>query len=132
PDPRSGVRMPNGFPALSEFAIAGVSNWILQCAYADAPAPPQPSFSRGDANLDGKVDLTDPIAMLGYLFQGVPADLGCKEAGDMNDDGKLHITGPLAGLGYLFLGSPAVLASPFPGCGVDPTGGTLGCERSKC
>ena len=83
---------------------------------------PEPAggFRRGDANVDGKLDISDPIAVLGYLFLGTAADL-CHDAGDADDDGDLNITDAIYALNYLFLGGPALPAPGPEDCGPDPT-----------
>ncbi|MBI4601956.1 MAG: hypothetical protein HY721_08345 [Planctomycetes bacterium] len=82
------------------------------------PAAP-PSFSRGDSNGDGKVNLSDAVGSLNYLFLG-GASPACPDAADSQDDGKLDIADPVYLLNWLFLGG-CVLAWPPPGsCGSDP------------
>ena len=75
-------------------------------------------FLRGEANGDGKYDIGDPIATLGFLFNGsrVPS---CLEAADANGDGKVDIGDPIWSLGFLFLGKLAPPA-PFPRPGISP------------
>jgi hypothetical protein len=87
------------------------------------PTPPQ--FVRGDANLDGVVDLSDPIRTLRHLFSG--ASLRCTDAGDFDDDEDLDLTDAVGTLNFLFREGIAPRA-PFPGQGYDPTGvGPLDC-----
>jgi len=92
---------------------------------ADAP------FRRGDINDDSSVDISDPIVLLGYLFNGgeVP---DCLDAADTNDDGQLNVGDAIAVLGYIFGDGPT---PPAPGplvCGPDLTDDTLGCFTSSC
>ncbi|MGH9360695.1 MAG: hypothetical protein ACRD2T_02175, partial [Thermoanaerobaculia bacterium] len=87
---------------------------------AKTVAPPAPSFKRGDTNGDGTVDLTDPVALLGYLFlgQAIPE---CLDAADADDSGDLVLTDAIVSLGWQFLGGEA---PPDPGpsaCGPDRT-----------
>ncbi len=82
-------------------------------------------FRRGDANVDGKVDIADAIAMLGYLF--AQKHLQCLQAADANDDGKTQISDPIYLLGYLFA-KTAPPPPPFPRCGPDPTADLLTCD----
>jgi hypothetical protein len=56
----------------------------------------------GDANADGEVDISDPVAILGHLFLG--AGLSCPGAGEVNGDGKLDISDSVHLLQHLFLG----------------------------
>jgi hypothetical protein len=83
------------------------------------------AFRRGDANQDGTVDISDPIASLGFLFLGNPQSLSCMDAADSNDDGQVDLSDAVYTLGHEFLGTPT---PPQPGtvvCGLDPTGDEL-------
>ncbi len=60
-------------------------------------------FIRGDANNDGVLSITDPIALLGYLFLGKEKPI-CEDAADSNDDGKIGLTDAVYVLNYLFSG----------------------------
>jgi len=84
-----------------------------------------PSFLRGDANLDGELDLSDGIGLLGHLFLG-EAPPPCRDAADGNDDGNLDISDPLAILGFLFTGGAAP-PRPYPWSGADLTEDDLDC-----
>jgi hypothetical protein len=83
-------------------------------------------FRRGDSNDDGKLDISDVLWTLGYLFLGsVPPP--CLDSADTDDNGTLEITDPLAVFGFLFIGSTVI---PAPGprtCGEDPTPDGLYC-----
>ncbi|MGQ9589451.1 MAG: lamin tail domain-containing protein [Planctomycetota bacterium] len=91
-----------------------------------AYAAPPSTFLRGDANGDGRVDVSDPVKILLYLFGGALAD--CEDALDVDDDETISLTDAVWALDYLFKSGPAPLA-PFPDPGVDPSGEALGCER---
>ncbi len=81
-------------------------------------------FRRGDANLDGLVDIADPISALAYLFASGP--LNCLDTGDVNGDSALDIADPIYLLSYLFsLGDPP--PDPFFECGPAPD--VLGCNE---
>jgi len=83
-------------------------------------------FLRGDANGDGLLNVSDPIAHLERLFAaGEPAP--CGDAADANDDGRLDLSDALYTLGFLFLGRPAP-PEPFPDPGLEPTPDALGCD----
>jgi L-ascorbate metabolism protein UlaG (beta-lactamase superfamily) len=83
------------------------------------------AFLRGDANLDGEMDLSDAVQMLLCMFAGGPCS-GCADATDANDDGLRDVSDPVYLLGFLFVGG---LPPPAPGvtCGVDPTADDLDC-----
>ncbi len=61
----------------------------------------------GNVNTDGKVDIADAIALLGYLFGGgtKPPPV-CAKAADANDDNRLDIADAIKILGYLFSQQP--------------------------
>jgi hypothetical protein len=82
-------------------------------------------FRRGDVNADARLNLTDPVFVLNYLFLSSPAP-GCLDAADTNDDGVLNLTDGLFLLNYLFLGGPE-LPSPHGEPGLDPTPDALSC-----
>lgn len=100
-------------------------DWIIRATMDCAEGVP---FVRGDANSDGTTDISDGIAILGYLFLGV-REVPCEQAGDANDDGTLDISDGIYVLGFLFLGG-AEIRPPVVGCGVEPTGHGLPCASS--
>ena len=85
------------------------------------------NFLRGDVNMDEEVDISDPIAILGFAFEGrrPPA---CMLAADANDDDQVDISDPIYTLDFLFAGGRS-LPSPHGVIGRDPTPGTLGCAH---
>jgi hypothetical protein len=93
-------------------SIAGPRSWVLQ----SFDSVGQFRFLRGDANIDGKVDLSDAVFTLNWLFTGGAAP-GCLEPADSNDDGEVDIADPISLLAYLFLGS-----GPLPAPGPDIPG----------
>ena len=66
----------------------------------------------GDCNQDGTLDLSDVVHLLGFLFQGSPADLPCStEAAnltlmDCNQDGGIDLSDAVYKLAFLFQGGP--------------------------
>ena len=101
-------------------------------ARAMDPPPPLPWFHRGDADDDGRFEITDAIFLLNYLFLG-GGPPPCLDAADVNDDERVDLADGSFALNFLFRGGPA---PPDPGsvgefCDRDPTGGPgdeLGCE----
>ena len=84
-------------------------------------------FLRGDANTDGRTELSDAVFLLNYLFLGGAAP-PCGKAADANDDGKINIGDPMYFLYALFLWIGFSLPRPYPDCGLDPTADSLTCE----
>lgn len=85
-------------------------------------------FIRGDADLNGTVNLSDAVYVLSALFLGA-GPLPCLDAADVNDVGRIDIADPIYLLRFLFLGGPPPLP-PFPDPGVDLSPETaFGCER---
>ena len=74
----------------------------------------------GDVNADGTADISDPIALLGWLFLGSPAPLpaACPSGrpglqnGDANGDGGIDVSDPVHLLNWLFDAGPA--PAPIP------------------
>jgi hypothetical protein len=83
-------------------------------------------FERGDADGDHRVNLTDAVFVLNYLFLSGPKPV-CLDAADTNDDGRLNLTDGIYLLTHLFLAGPAP-PQPFPGEGTDPTADGLDCS----
>ena len=103
----------------SVFAATWLASAAAELGAADA------DFRRGDANADGKLDLTDAVFVLLHLFTGGQSP-PCLDAADANDDGALNLTDSVLVLSHLFQGT-GPLAEPFEACGWDPTVETLGC-----
>ena len=82
-------------------------------------------FLRGDANLDGTVDLSDAVRDLQFLFGSIGLD--CESAADANDSGGIDIADPIHLLSALFENG-APIPAPFPLCGTDPTPDALDCS----
>ncbi|MBN1443301.1 MAG: DUF4397 domain-containing protein [Planctomycetes bacterium] len=83
-------------------------------------------FLRGDANRDGELDISDPVAVLFHLFLTQPARF-CSDAADVDDDGHLMLSDAIYSLNHLFAGGRQP-APPFPAPGIDATADLLGCE----
>ena len=84
-------------------------------------------FKRGEANGDGDVDISDPIAILGYLFLGDVAPT-CLDALDADDSGDVNLTDAVRVFSFLFLGGAAPPAPGARQCGPDPTADGLECK----
>lgn len=82
------------------------------------------SFVRGDADWGGRVNVTDAVTVLAYLFRGAPIE--CADAADANDDGRIDLSDGVRILDYVFRGG-APPALPFPDAGADSTPDELGC-----
>ncbi len=91
------------------------------------PARAMP-FRRGDSNGDGRIDISDAVKVLAWLFLG-DSQPGCLESADSNGDSKHDIADAVGLLSFLFLGGEA---PPFPGpqwCGL-PQEPVFGCDSS--
>ena len=77
------------------------------------------TFIRGDSNSDGRVDLSDAVSVLDFLFAGREPSR-CFDAMDGNDDGHVDLSDPIFLLGFFFGGGPRI-PTPYPERGVDPT-----------
>ncbi len=63
-------------------------------------------FIRGDVNSDWKLNVSDVIYLINYLFKGGPSPNPI-ESGDVNCDGKVTVSDVVYLINYLFKGGPA-------------------------
>jgi len=94
----------------------------------------------GDMNQDGKLNISDPVAMLDHLFLGSPKfqQLPCEHGSasapgpgdllliDVDGNGRINITDPIYLLNYLFNGGP----KPILGGLEDPCVSLGGCPEA--
>ncbi len=83
------------------------------------------TFTRGDANGDGSIDVSDAVATLLYLFAS--GNVRCLDAADADDDGGVRINDALYVLNALFSPGAPSIPPPSPARGLDPTADALGC-----
>ena len=86
-------------------------------------------FIRGDASTDGRVDLSDSVLTLTYLFRGTVSP-PCLDALDFDDSGDLDLTDAIASLMFQFMGGEAPPAPSLGSCGLDETADLLRCRSS--
>jgi hypothetical protein len=83
----------------------------------------------GDLNQDGRLDLSDAILALLFLFRDTPMSLPCGELPgdggnpvllDLNGDDGFNLSDPIYLLSYLFLSGPSpargIDCRPIEGC----------------
>ncbi len=104
----------------------GIVVVVVACFCFQGRALEGASFIRGDADGSGRLEITDGIRVLGYLFLGSPASLDCEEAADVDASGAIDISDAAYLLNFLF-GGGAAPGAPFPDCGPSPAPGGLGC-----
>jgi hypothetical protein len=116
----TSLNSPEEFQANARLAAAAI-------AVLAGLSDPTPStrFIRGDANADGKVDVSDAVKDLFHLF--LAESIPCEKAADATDDGRLDISDPILILDFLF-GGHAAPREPSGSCGLDPTGDDRSCE----
>jgi hypothetical protein len=85
------------------------------------------AFIRCDCNGDGKIDISDAVAILNHRFLGGPP-CRCPEAEDCNDDDARDVSDPISLLAHLFLASGRLPPPPFPDPGVDPRAPVCGLD----
>jgi hypothetical protein len=102
-------------PALAEIEV------IARVAESDGALP----YIRGDANSDGQLQISDPMRILNFLFQG-GSSVPCAAAADANGSGKVDMSDAVHVLNFLFLGGEAP-SYPFPECGFG-SGSPLSCD----
>ena len=103
----------------------------LTTVAAFIPFPEEIIFRRGDANMDGRVDMTDAVFVTQYLFLG-GCEPPCMNQADANNDGVVDVSDSIHLLSWLFTdgaeppfpgpqGEVCTLDDePYPGCRVNP------------
>ena len=81
-------------------------------------------FKRGDVNFDDRINTSDAVRVLGYLF-GDEGELPCRDVADFDDNGTVSLVDVTSILAYVFRGDDPP-AAPFPAPGLDPTYDDLG------
>src|SRR6185295_3323530 len=112
--------MESSSTALRAAAVAAI------LCLSQAPLRAQAKFVRGDIDQNGAVELSDPVALIDYLFLAGPKPL-CSDSVDADDNGAVELTDAIHLLNYLYLSGPAP-RPPFPDCGLDPNVDPLGCQ----
>ena len=64
----------------------------------------------GDVNHDTRLDVSDPVALLGSLFQG--GSLACESAAEVNSDGNVDLSDAVFLLSFLFQGGDSPPSGP--------------------
>jgi hypothetical protein len=120
------------------YTVKSIAGGVESAATASKCATTLPGgggaqFRRGDADGSGKLDLTDAIFTLQFLFMGGKAP-DCKDAADTDDSGKLDLTDAIASLQFQFMGGAAPAAPGPTTCGPDPSAGDeyTVCDYTKC
>jgi len=94
----------------------GTEGLAVSEAFAEAPVYVLP----GDFAPDGVINLSDPIALLSYLFVGAGAE--CVRAGDLDRDSNVTVSDGIYLLDFLFRDGPPP-PHPFPTCAPTSTYG---------
>ena len=105
---------------LGDLAAGDTGSRSITVLPADGPEAPAGLFRRGEVSNDGRLDISDAVQTLLFLFGG-GREPSCRDAADATDDGSVDITDPIYTLNYVFLGGREI---PAPGpsvCGPDET-----------
>jgi hypothetical protein len=103
--------------------VTGALRYVAPAAF-DTMIPNRIAFIRGDAHEDGRVNLSDAIAILRRLF--IAADrTECLDLSDANGDLRIDLQDPVHLLGHLFGGGPRP-PEPFHTCSATLEG--IGCS----
>jgi hypothetical protein len=91
------------------------------------------NFSRGDANGDDKVNVTDAVLIVRKVFGIGTQNFDCNELYDTDNSGVVGIEDGIFLLNWIFRRGPRP-AAPFLTCGQEAAGDTtkVGCNQSNC
>ena len=113
------------FPAYDGSKALSDGLWIANWTYiqqrnilADHFVQPDCQGECGDANLDTKVNVSDAVYLINYVFSGGNEPQPVKACGDVNSDEKVNVSDAVYLINYVFSGgNPPGLCSPgfFPG-----------------
>lgn len=101
---------PTPLPAEGRDPGAAAQAAAEDCDSADFPAC-NDTFVNGDVNGDGEINMSDPTALLDYLFNG--GGNACPEASDVNGDGAVNLSDATYLLDFLFQGGPPPVGYPY-------------------
>jgi len=132
---RDGLKPEVGQPVSNEIRFGHFeSDPVWNDFHLDVGARNTQPFVRADTNLDGRIDISDSIAIFGHLFLGsgpVPClDAAAVDDSAVDDSGVVELTDRISLNNFLFLGGTAP-ASPME-CGYDVTEDALDCAESEC
>ncbi|MEM7261744.1 MAG: dockerin type I domain-containing protein [Planctomycetota bacterium] len=100
----------------------------LTLGSSSALAGTESQFIRGDVNIDGDVDIADPVALLQWMFipgGGSPPE--CADSADANDDGAIDMADVIYSLSAQFVAGAPPIPAPNT-CGIDATPDLLTCD----
>jgi len=110
--------------------VVGLDTRTIYKLSMDSNVPPGAvAFRRGDANNDASLNISDPSAILSFLFKGGAAP-ACLRSADVDGSQTVDITDAVFLFSYLFKGGTAPPA-PFPACGFDLVS-TVACPAANC
>ena len=89
------------------------------------------TFTRGDLNQDGTVNLPDAIYGLSALFLPGSPFPECADSASCNDDGSFNLPDAVYLLSALFVPNSPPFNEPM-NCGTDPPNDALHCHTSAC
>jgi hypothetical protein len=77
------------------------------------------AFRRGDANVDGRIDVGDVVALINEFFRDGERGT-CRLAKDANGDRRADLSDVVYMIGFLFQHAFDAPPAPYPDCGVVP------------
>ena len=108
-------------PQFTEFVRPGAATEAITPVLIESELSIAGFFTRGDANFDKRVSISDIVFILYGLFVHAGATFTCLDAVDANDDNLPNVTDVVYLVSYIFQGGPAPPPPAGPTCGVDAT-----------
>ena len=109
----------DGLPEIPNEVVGGGRARIHErCGLSVRVVEPERFFVRGDADRNQRINLSDVVGILQYLFQGEAWVPPCLDAADTDDNGTVEVSDALYLTAFLFRKEAPPLP-PFPLPGVD-------------
>ncbi len=85
--------------------LLGFIGGLVFSGICGGPVGAYERFIRGDVNANGKLNVSDPVLLLRYLFLDGSIQIPCQDAADADANGRLDLRDGILILEHLFLGT---------------------------
>jgi hypothetical protein len=100
--------VPSGAPGFTAVVVTNTASSLASAPLVNGFRFMTPSFTRGEVNADGVIDVFDLTYLIAYIFSGGPPPLPVAEAGnvDGDPDSTIDVFDLIYLIAYIFSGGP--------------------------